>query len=402
MPAMAPLKFDIQARDGAARSGTVHTAHGSFETPTFVAVGTKATIKSLTPEQISAAGIDVVLGNTYHLYLQPGQGVVKAHGGFAPMMGWKGPSITDSGGFQVFSLGAAYGSGISKILKQANQPEELSLPESNEQITRLASIDHDGVMFRSHIDGSAHYFTPEKSIEIQHDLGADIFFAFDECTSPTESFAYQREALDRTHRWAKRSLEYHRNSSQAKKQAIFGIVQGGREQVLREESAKIIGTMGFDGIGIGGSFAKDDIHTAVEWVTALVPAELPRHLLGIGEPEDLCAGVLRGIDMFDCVAPTRMARNGGAYTSEGKINLRNAQYQTHFAPINAGCGCYTCKNFTAAYVAHLFRADEMLAATLTTVHNLYFISDLMRNLRQAIRDNRVQDAVDAFLKKYRK
>lgn len=398
----APMRFEIQSQDGAARSGIVHTAHGSFETPTFTAVGTKATVKSLSPEQIAGAGIDVVLANTYHLYLQPGQEVVKAHGGFAPMMGWKGPSITDSGGFQVFSLGAAYGNGISKILKQSNQPEELALPQTNEQQTRLASIDHDGVMFRSHIDGSAHYFTPEKSIEIQHDLGADIFFAFDECTSPNEPFAYQREALDRTHRWAKRSLEYHRKSDKAEKQAIFGIVQGGREKALREESAKIIGEMGFDGIGIGGSFAKEDMNTAVEWVTALVPPELPRHLLGIGEPEDLCMGVLRGVDMFDCVAPTRMARNGGAYTHEGKINLRNAKFQTQYGPIDAECGCHTCKNFTAAYVAHLFRADEMTAATLTTVHNLYFISNLMRNLRQAVREGRTEVFVEDFLKKYTK
>lgn len=393
----------IAQSDGpVARIGTIRTAHGDIHTPAFSVVGTKATVKSLTPEQIAATGAPVVLANTYHLYLEPGPDIVRAAGGFGSFMGWKGPTITDSGGFQVFSLGAAYGSGLSKILKKGTE-YALEAPKRHAddiEKPKLVSIDHDGVMFRSHLDGSAHYFTPEKSVEIQHALGADIFFAFDECTSPTESRSYQREALDRTHRWAKRSLAQHMNSPYADSQTIFGVIQGGRDEDLRKESARTIADMHFSGFGIGGSFAKEDMHTAVMWVNSVLPEDRPRHLLGIGEPEDIFMGVELGVDLFDCVAPTRMARNGAVYTHNGRINIENAAYRTQFEPIDTGCSCYTCTHYTRAYVAHLFRAKEMLAATLATIHNVHFITRLMEQIRTSIADDTFYDVRDNFIKKY--
>ncbi len=384
------------------RAGKIETEHGVIHTPAFVPVATKATIKSLTPEQVSDLGAQVVLANTYHLYLQPGDEIVRDVGGLQKFMNWNGPTMTDSGGFQVFSLGAAYGKGLSKILK--NKDEELLLANkpSRDEIKRIATIDPDGVMFRSHLDGSAHYFTPEKSMEIQHNLGADIIFAFDECTSPHESNHYQREALDRTHRWAKRSLTRHQElkKSHKSKTSLFGIVQGGRSEILRKESAEVIGGMDFDGFGIGGSFAKEDMTTVVEWVNSLLPKEKPRHLLGIGEPEDLFMGVQNGVDLFDCVAATRIARNGGLYTPHGKINLMNAEFVRDFSRPDETCGCYTCKNYTKAYLAHLFRAEEMLASTLATIHNLYFIVHLVDNMRKAIHDGNFLEFKEEFLGRY--
>lgn len=398
------LKFKIETtlKDGSngrlARAGRLETAHGVIETPCFVPVATKATVKSLTPEQVKTLGAQVVLANTYHLYLQPGDEIVRAVGGLHKFINWNGPVMTDSGGFQVFSLGAAYGKGIGKVV--GNQPDELNLPvrRENDEKAKIVSIDSDGVMFRSHHDGSAHYFTPEKSIEIQHNLGADIIFAFDECTSPLESNHYQREALERTHRWAKRSLEHHKKT--ISKIGLFGIVQGGRSEVLRKESAEIIGGMDFDGFGIGGSFAKEDMNTAVRWVNEILPPEKPRHLLGIGEPEDLFAGVESGVDLFDCVAPTRIARNGGMYTSRGKINLLNAKFIRDFGRPDEDCACYTCQNYSRAYLAHLFRADEMLGATLVSIHNLYFIVHLVDNMREAIRSGDFHGLKENFFDKY--
>ncbi len=398
----SPIKFRIEKKlAGLGRAGIIETPHGVIETPAFVPVGTKATVKSLTPEQVADLGAQVILANTYHLYLEPGSDIVAKSGGFGAFMNWSGPTITDSGGFQVFSLGAAYGKGISKVASTG--PDELLLPDSaDEEIPKLVSIDHDGVMFRSHKDGSAHYFTPEKSVEIQHKLGADIFFAFDECTSPQESYHYQREALDRTHRWAKKCLTYHEASEHASKQAIFGVVQGGRYEDLRTESAQVLADMNFDGYGIGGSFAKEDMSTAVIWVNSILPEDKPRHLLGIGEPEDLFMGVLNGVDLFDCVAPTRMGRTGSLYTHDGKINLMNAQYVDQFMPIDSACQCYTCKHYTRAYVAHLFRSKEMLAATLSSIHNLYFIVNLVKNMRKAILDDTFLEYKNNFLERYTK
>lgn len=447
-----------------ARAGQITTPHGVIQTPAFVTVGTKATVKAMTPEQIKNTGAQVILANTYHLYLQPGDEVIKEAGGLNKFMNWEGPSMTDSGGFQVFSLGVAYGKKISKVISESDP--SLLIPErssADDGVPKLATIGNDGVSFRSHIDGSLHYITPEKSIEIQHNLGADIIFAFDECTSPTEDFKYQEEALSRTHAWAKRSLEKHLQLEEEKKinksktpqevpferssdeggrgarpsqkelpasflgansQALFGIVQGGRSKELRQKSAKVISEMsGFDGFGIGGSFAKEDMSSAVKWVNEILPEEKPRHLLGIGEPEDLFIGVENGVDLFDCVAPTRIARNGSLYTKKGKINIMNAKFIKDFNPIEKDCGCYTCSGgkglssgsiadggetlrsqsgYTRAYLSHLFRAKEMEAGTLASIHNVYFITNLVSKMRESILNDTFLDFKKEFLASYNK
>lgn len=399
------FKIEKKLKDSLGRAGILKTPHGEILTPAFVAVGTKATVKSLNPEQVRDAGTQVVLGNTYHLYLQPGDEIVRDAGGIGKFMNWPGPTMTDSGGFQVFSLGAAYGKDISKVTKVTDP--SLMIPErfDDSDAPRLAKIGQDGVSFKSHLDGSIHYITPEKSIEIQHNLGADIIFAFDECTSPAEDLRYQEEALERTHRWAERSLEEHerrisfgRNSAPA----LFGIVQGGRDENLRKKSAKFIGSLGFDGFGIGGSFAKEDMSTAVKWVNEILPEEKPRHLLGIGEPEDLFMGIENGVDLFDCVAPTRLGRNGTIYTKTGKIIIMNTKFRDDFKPIEEDCGCYTCKNYSRSYVAHLFHGKEMLAGTLASIHNLYFIVNLVKNIRQSILGDKFFEFKKEFLEKYLK
>lgn len=364
------------------RAGVITTPHGDIETPAFVVVGTKATVKALSPEQVATLGAQVTLANTYHLYLQPGDELVGQAGGLHKFMNWNGPMMTDSGGFQVFSLGAAFGEGgVSKFAKEGVQTKEKM--EAEDQTAKLAKVDDEGVTFRSHIDGSEHRFTPESSMAIQHNLGADIIFAFDECTSPSADYDYQKEAMERTHAWAKRSLAAHQKLG-TDKQGLFGIVQGGRHQDLREESARVIGSMDFAGFGIGGSFDKEDMGTAVGWVNSILPEGKPRHLLGIGAPEDLVLGVEQGVDTFDCVAPTRMARNGTLQLSTGRINILNAEYRKDFRPIEDGCACYTCQNYTRAYLHHLFKAKEMMAGTLASIHNLYFSVNLVKRLRQAI------------------
>ncbi len=397
-----PIKFEIEKElpGKLGRAGRLTTPHGVIETPAFVAVGTKASVKALTPEQILETGAQVVLANTYHLYLEPGDERVKSFGGLHKFMNWQGPLMTDSGGFQVFSLGAAYGKELSKITKLTDPSQLLAERSHDSEVPRLAKIGQDGVTFRSHHDGSLHYITPEKSIDIQHNLGADIIFAFDECTSPTEDFRYQEEALERTHRWAERSLEYHQSKPNAETQALFGIVQGGREESLRKRSAEFIGSLDFDGFGIGGSFAKEDMETAVKWVNEILPAEKPKHLLGIGEPEDLFMGVENGVDLFDCVAPTRNGRGGTLYTSQGKINIRNAEFREDTAPVDAACQCPVCKNYTRAYLCHLYRAHEMLGGTLGSIHNLYFIINLVKQMRQAILDGSFEEFKREFLSKY--
>ncbi|NCU28448.1 MAG: tRNA guanosine(34) transglycosylase Tgt [Candidatus Moranbacteria bacterium] len=409
---MGALNFRIEKKiDGAlGRAGVISTPHGEILTPSFVVVGTKATVKSVLPDDLLENNIQVVLANTYHLYLQPGDELVKKAGGLHNFMNWHGPMMTDSGGFQVFSLGVAYGKELSKVVS-INDPS-LLIPERSsvdDGVPRLATIGNDGVSFRSHIDGSLHYITPEKSIEIQHNLGADIIFAFDECTSPTENLRYQEEALFRTHAWAKRSLQKHisleAEKEKAYPQALFGIVQGGRSEDLRKKSAQEISEMkidgvGFDGFGIGGSFAKEDMSTACKWVSEVLPEDKPRHLLGIGEPEDLFMGVENGVDLFDCVGPTRIARNGALFTKNGKINILNEKYKNDFSRIEEGCECSTCKNYTKAYLAHLFRAKEMLGATLATIHNIYFINKLVQDMRRAILEERFEDFKNNFLENY--
>jgi queuine tRNA-ribosyltransferase len=370
------------------RAGTICTPHGAISTPAFVAVGTKATVKSLTPAQLEEIGVGVVLGNAYHLYLEPGEAIVRRAGGIGAFMGWRGPTMTDSGGFQVFSLGAALeASGRSKIAPQREHPNKRKNVGVFQNRALLANIDEDGVTFTSYKDGSEHRFTPERSIEIQQAIGADIIFAFDECTSPTADKKYQREAMERTHRWAARSLESHLQLTTDNSQLLFGIVQGGRFEDLRKESAQTIGSMEFDGFGIGGSFDKRDMGNAVRWVSEILPEEKPRHLLGIGNPLDLFEAVENGCDTFDCVAPTREARTGALYTKHGRINILNARYRRDFNPVDEGCACYTCKNFSAAYVSHLFRSGEILANTLATIHNVHFIVRLVAGMRQAILEN---------------
>ncbi len=406
---MSLLKFKIEKKlkNNLGRAGVLITPHGDIKTPAFVTVGTKATIKSLSPEQVKDLGAQVVLANTYHLYLEPGDKNIKEGGGIHKFMNWSGPTMTDSGGFQAFSLGAAFGKGVSKIARgevvedgNGGSPYSQNETGTQEEPT-MAKIDEDGVIFKSYIDGSEHKFTPEHSIEIQHNIGADMIFAFDECTSPHASHEYQKEAMDRTHRWARRSLDAHGlNVEVSNKQGLLGIVQGGRFQDLREESAKVISKMDFDGFGIGGSFTKEDMNTAVGWVNKLLPEDKPRHLLGIGEPSDLFGGVENGSDLFDCVAPTRIARNGSLYTRSGRINIFNAQFRTDFTPIDNKCTCYTCMHYTRAYVAHLFRSKEMFAATLASIHNLYFTIHLVDKIRQSIFDGNFEKFKDTFLGNY--
>jgi queuine tRNA-ribosyltransferase len=399
------FKIEKKLENSLGRVGVLSTPHGDILTPSFVAVGTKATVKSLSPDQVREAGTQVVLGNTYHLFLQPGDEIVRDAGGIGKFMNWSGPTMTDSGGFQVFSLGAAYGKDISKVVKITDP--SLMIPErfDDSDAPRLAKIGQDGVSFKSHLDGSIHYITPEKSIQIQHNLGADMIFTFDECTSPAEDLKYQEEALERTHMWAKRCLAEHIQLNTENKIALFGIVQGGREESLRKMSAKIIAEMSvegkqFDGFGIGGSFAKEDMSTAVKWVNEILPEEKPRHLLGIGEPEDLFMGIENGVDLFDCVLPTRLGRNGTIYTKNGKIIIGNTKFRTDYTPIEADCECYTCKNYTRAYIAHLFHGKEMLAGTLASTHNLYFIVNLVKRIRQSIIDDTFFEFKDSFLKTY--
>jgi queuine tRNA-ribosyltransferase len=400
------FKIERKLSGALGRAGVLATPHGDIKTPAFVPVATKATVKALTPDQVSSLGAEVVLANTYHLYLQPGDDLVRDAGGLGKFMNWAGPTMTDSGGFQVFSLGAAYGKEISKVVTITDP--SLLIPERTDEqaLPKLAKIGEDGVSFKSHLDGSLHYITPEKSIEIQHNLGADIIFAFDECTSPAEDLRYQEEALGRTHRWARRSLDHHNSlileNKRISNPAIFGIVQGGREESLRKRSANFFKEGDWDGFGIGGSFAKEDMSTAVKWVNEILPEDKPRHLLGIGEPEDLFMGVENGVDLFDCVAPTRNARSGTLYTKNGKINITNAGFTKDFSPIDSECSCYTCTNFTRTYISHLFKGKEMLAGTLATIHNLYFIIHLVSSMRQAILNDNFLELKENFLNSYRK
>jgi queuine tRNA-ribosyltransferase len=429
-------KLNDEIPEAKGRIGILETTHGQIKTPAFVTVGTKATVKGITPEMLKGTGAQVMLANTYHLYLQPGDELIAKAGGLGKFSGWDGPTMTDSGGFQAFSLGAAFGKDLGKLTKAKalTGSEEIPLTEQTDSTIsevlkkdirkdgrqsdmamdgsplKPAKVDENGVMFRSVIDGSVHYFTPEKSIDIQHNIGADIIFAFDECTSPTESFSYQRQSMDRTHRWAKQCLKHHHASEKSEVQALFGIVQGGRFEDLRKESAEILAGLkvndrngdevGFDGYGIGGSFAKEDMSTAVQWVNSVLPEDKPRHLLGIGEPEDLFMAVENGCDLFDCVLPTRNGRTGTLFTRSGKINIGNKKYRDDLSPVDEGCECYTCKNYTRAYLAHLFHAKEMLAGTLASVHNLYFLIRLVDDMRTAIEGGKFGEFKESFLGRY--
>lgn len=392
-----PITFEILKHQPGTlgRAGVIHTPHGDIETPAFVVVGTKGTVKSLKSEDLSEyVGAQVALANTYHLYLQPGHEVIKEAGGLQKFANWNMPTMTDSGGFQVFSLGAAFGKGVTKFAKGEAQEDgraELNVysKELAQSHGKLCVIDEEGVTFTSHHDGSMHRFTAERSIEIQHAIGADIIIAFDECTSPTAEYEYQKEAMERTHRWAKRSILAHKQNYEAlKKQGLYGVVQGGRFLDLRQESALHLADMDFDGFGIGGSFSKEDLGESLKVVNEILPEDKPRHLLGIGEPDDIVAGVAMGCDTFDCVAPTRLGRTGTTYvhTNDGikKLNLLNNKFIRDFSPVDEGCDCYVCKNYTKAYLAHLFRSQEMLGAHLASLHNLYVIVNFTKKLRESI------------------
>lgn len=392
----APISFEVVKRQSGTlgRAGVLRTPHGDIETPAFVVVGTKGTVKSLKPEDMrDYVGNQVALANTYHLFLQPGDSVIKEAGGIHQFANWNMPTMTDSGGFQVFSLGAAFGKGVTKFAKGEVTEQESGINVYSKELAsehgKLCVIDEEGVTFTSHHDGSMHRFTAERSIEIQHNIGADIIVAFDECTSPTAEYEYQKEAMDRTHRWAKRSILAHKQNYDAlKRQGLYGVVQGGRYLDLRKESARVLSDMDFDGFGIGGSFSKEDLGDSLKVVNEILPEDRPRHLLGIGEPEDIVAGVAMGCDTFDCVQPTRIARNATVYehTHEGivKTNLLNAKYVRDFGRVDEGCDCYVCQNYTKAYLAHLFRSQEILGAHLASIHNLYVIVNFTKKLREQI------------------
>jgi len=362
--------FDLLTTDAAslARRGTLYTSHGIVPTPVFCPVGTQATVKSLTPRDLQELGAPMILSNTYHLYLRPGADVIGRLGGLHTFMGWYGPILTDSGGFQVFSLEG------------------------------LRQVSDDGVTFRSHIDGSEHRFTPEKVVEIQETLGSDIAMVLDECARPDDR-AYIVEAMHRTHLWAERCLAAHTRQDQA----LFGIVQGGIYEDLRAESARALTSLGFPGYAIGGlsvGESKADMLRILDHVTPLLPEDRPRYLMGVGSPEDLIEGVARGIDIFDCVLPSRLGRNGSVFTPAGRMNLRNARFKEDPAPIQEGCTCYTCQHFTRAYLRHLTIAKELLASHLSTLHNVHFLLDLMLRIRHSIEEGTFADLRQEFLAQY--
>ena len=411
---MRPIRFELEKKGkGLARAGVLKTPHGDIKTPAFITVGTKATVKGIAPDRFAELGMQGIIANTYHLYLSPGEDLIEKAGGLHAFMGFDGPIMTDSGGFQVFSLGEGFGKKVSKFAPEVveaspeHKAEEDFAPNvwSEELATshgKLAIVDDEGVTFTSHLDGSLHRFTPERSIDIQHKLGADIIYVFDECTSPTADYAYQKEAMDRTHVWARRSLAAHRQShTHDSTQGIYGIVQGGRYEDLRIESAKYLADMDFDGYGIGGSFTKEDILGILDKVNSHLPEDKPRHLLGIGEPEDLFIGAQAGIDTFDCVVATRRGRTGSVYTSDGLIIIKNTQFKEDFTPIDPGCDCFVCERYTKSYIHHLFRAGEMLGPVLATAHNIRFLTRLTENVRQAIIEGRLDEFKDTFLARYR-
>jgi len=358
------FEFELLATDGTARAGLFHTPHGVVPTPIFMPVGTQATVKAMSPRDLNDLGAKIILANTYHLYLRPGDERIARLGGLHKFTGWDGPMLTDSGGFQVFSL------------------------------ANMRKLDEEGVTFRSHIDGSEHRFTPEKVIQIEENLGADIIMCLDECPPPLD-YDYNVRSLELTHAWAARC----KAAKTRPDQALFGIVQGGVFPELRERSARYLTELGFDGYAIGGlsvGESKEDMHTVLDLVTAILPASQPRYLMGVGTPEDLVECMGRGVDMMDCVLPTRMARNGTALTRTGRMNMRNAQYADDPAPLETGCTCYTCTHFSRAYLRHLVHANEILGHHLLTFHNLHLILTMAREIREAVLNGEYQSYREAF------
>nr|WP_234815195.1 tRNA guanosine(34) transglycosylase Tgt [Mycolicibacterium duvalii] len=391
------VEAELPGRHG--RTGIIHTPHGDIHTPAFIAVGTQATVKAVLPETMKQLGAQAVLANAYHLYLQPGPDIVDEAGGLGAFMNWPGPTFTDSGGFQVMSLGV----GFKKVLAMdAERVQADDIIAEGKQ--RLAHVDDDGVTFRSHLNGSTHRFTPEVSIGIQHRLGADIIFAFDELTTLVNTRAYQEQSVERTHRWAVRCVAEHRRLRELRPdrppQALFGVVQGAQYEDLRRNAARGLAELDFDGFGIGGALEKQNLATIVGWVIDELPVDKPRHLLGISEPDDLFAAIEAGADTFDCVSPSRVARNAAVYSADGRFNITGSRYRRDFTPIDADCDCYTCAHYTRAYLHHLFKAKEILSATLCTIHNERFVIRLVDRIRAAIPDGRFDDLREHVLGRY--
>ncbi|WP_445612773.1 tRNA guanosine(34) transglycosylase Tgt [Geobacillus sp. YF-1] len=367
-----PIRFELikTCRQTGARLGMLHTPHGSFETPMFMPVGTLATVKTLAPEELKEMGAGVILSNTYHLWLRPGHDIVAEAGGLHAFMNWDRGILTDSGGFQVFSL------------------------------SEFRRIEEEGVYFRNHLNGDKLFLSPEKAMEIQNALGADIIMAFDECPPYPATYEYMKQSVERTSRWAERCLKAHRRP---KEQGLFGIVQGGEYEDLRRQSARYLVSLDFPGYAVGGLSVgepKEVMNRVLEFTTPLLPADKPRYLMGVGSPDSLIDGAIRGIDMFDCVLPTRIGRNGTVMTSEGRVVIKNAQYARDFSPLDPNCDCYTCRNYTRAYIRHLIKCDETFGIRLTSYHNVYFLIKLMEQVRQAIREDRLADFREEFFERY--
>ena len=374
-----PVTYKIVATDGKVRAGVVETPHGNIETPIFMPVGTQATVKTMTPEELEEIGAEIILGNTYHLYLRPSDKLVYKFGGLHKFMNWKRPILTDSGGFQVFSLGARKQDGSS-----------------------LVKITEEGVNFRSHLDGSKHFISPEKSINIQNNLGADIVMLFDECPPGLSDKKYLIPSIERTTRWAKRCVEAHRNPTT---QGLFAIVQGGIYEDLREKSLNELMEMNenFSGYAIGGLAVgepREDMYRILDYIVEKCPSDKPRYLMGVGEPVDMLEAVESGIDMMDCVQPSRIGRHGTVFTKYGRLVIKNASYSEDERPLDEGCQCYVCRNYTRAYIRHLFKADEILGQRLATYHNLYFLLHMMKNSRKAIIEKKFKEYKEEFLENY--
>ena len=385
--------------DAPGRTGIITTPHGSIRTPAFIPVGTKATLKTVLPRDLADTGAQAVLANAYHLYLQPGADIVEDLGGLGTFMNWPGPTFTDSGGFQVMSLGV----GFKKMLAMGTEgvhPDEV-IAQGHQ---RLAHVTDDGVTFKSHLDGSLHTFTPEVSMRVQYAIGADIIFAFDECTTLMNTRAYQERSLARTQAWAQRCVAEHARLQQAHPQrsyqALFGVVQGAQYEDLRRQATRDLAALDFDGYGIGGALEKENLGNIVRWVTDELPEDKPRHLLGIGDPDDLFAAVAAGADTFDCVTPSRVARNGAVFSADGRFNIRRAAHRRDPKPIDAACTCYTCAHHSRAYLHHLFKAKEMLGFTLATIHNVAFHVRLVDRIRDSIETGDFEAFRDEFLGRY--
>ncbi|WP_349827103.1 tRNA guanosine(34) transglycosylase Tgt [Brevibacterium litoralis] len=396
----AAFGFEVGTRlESGGRTGVIHTPHGDIRTPAFIPVGTKATVKAVKPEDVRDLGAQAVLANAYHLYLQPGADLVDEAGGLGRFMSWPGPTFTDSGGFQVMSLGSGFKKVISMELPDEQNDDAVATGKE-----RRANVDEDGVTFKSHLDGSMHRFTPEVSMQVQHQLGADIMFAFDELTTLVNTRGYQEESLERTRRWAERCVVEHRRLTEERShrpyQALFGVLQGAQYEDLRRRAARDLGAMDFDGFGIGGALEKENLGTIVGWVCEELPEAKPRHLLGISEPDDLFTAIEAGADTFDCVSPSRVARNAAVYTRDGRYNLTGATYRRDFGPLDPECDCYTCENYSRAYLRHLYKAKEMLFSTLVTIHNEYFVVNLVDRIRASIEDGTFHELKAEVLGRY--